>query len=281
MFAYTPAVNRLALVIVLASSLSACADPAPPIVVPNPGMVSFGDVYVGTTAPAPGPVAWRNVGGSAATVTGLTLGGPNAAVFGMAPATPFANSPAVASGQVTSAVTFSFTPSGEGTFAGAGSLALGNGRGTPVPVALVGNGRYQIQVGDLVFLGGGNLQPGRWLDFRRVQVGTPPPGRTRRFQVTNFGNAMVRVTEIVFTTGGQGFSLRAPPPPFVLNSQQSRMIDIDFDPPAFTRPPNQKRFTDAVTVKGETVGAPAQRHSYGTSLCGVGFYPAEEPELKC
>jgi hypothetical protein len=62
---------------------------------------------------------------------------------------------------------------------------------------------------------------------------------------------------------------------------QGVMVVLSFNSPAFTAPPNQKTFTDGVTLHGNTLGNAAALHTFGTALCGVGFYPAEEPELKC
>lgn len=234
--------------------------------------IVFGDVYVGTSATA--TATWTNVTAGSAVATGVVIAGGNAPSFTVSPAT--LGNASVTTSQATPVVTFTFTPPAEAIYQAMATLQT---RATATPLGLVGHGRFQINTGDLGFLGGGNLQPGQALNFGRMQVGAAP--KTKQFQVANVGTTAVKITRVVFTTTGQGFAHTAPALPVVIQPVMGAMFTFTFTSPAFTAPPNQKKFTDAVTLHGEMVGSPTTVHSFGTSLCGVGFHPAEEPELKC
>lgn len=249
------------------------APPAPAVLGPTPPQLAFGDVYVGTTATA--TATWKSVTGGSATVTGLNIIGTNAAQFSGAPAAPLGNV-SVSSSQPTPVITFTFAPAAEGAHQATASVLSA----APVfPLGLAGTGRFQIFTGDLAFLGGGNLNPGQALNFGRMQVGTAP--KTKQFRVANVGQNPVQVTRFVLAAAGTEFAYTAPPLPFVIQPLMGTLVTVTFTTPAFTRPPNQMKFTSAITLQGQTVGNPAAAHSFGTALCGVGFYPAEEPELKC
>ncbi|OGL27859.1 MAG: hypothetical protein A3G44_04305 [Candidatus Rokubacteria bacterium RIFCSPLOWO2_12_FULL_73_47] len=255
--------------------------PLPALLTPTHTLLNFGDVYVGTAVPASAMPRWVNSGGVAITVQGVGVAGPNAAGFAWRTNPPNGPFGAVAPGGSTPALMVFFTPTAEGPHTAVATPQAAPGGGAVIPMGLAGNGRYQIQSGDLVFLGGGNLDPGSALDFGRVRVGTPAPGATKRFRVTNLSANALRITGIDFVAVERAFTLAAPTLPHVLNGSQSVMVAIDFTPPAFTQPPNQKKFTDGVTVNAETVTDAAQKHRFGTALCGVGYYPADEPERRC
>lgn len=106
-----------------------------PIASPEPASVSFGNVSVGATTPAL-TVQIRNSGTAPLAVSGVTLGGANAAEFGIDSETCTAGTVAVGE---TCAIDVTFSPSAGG--ARAATLRVANdGPTDPVDVALSGSG---------------------------------------------------------------------------------------------------------------------------------------------
>jgi len=250
-------------------------DPVPP----QP--LDIGQTYVGTVASKTG--TWRNSGTANATITQpmLTMGGANANLFagalmGAVPAT-------IAKGQtlVPSAV-FAFAPTDVGQFTVTATPHVNEPAAAVNAMTLKGEGIMHYVVGDLT-LGGQQitLQPPKPVNFGRVAVGQQSPIITFDVQNGVFAAQNITITKVQFSTNGQGFSYVGPPTPFVVPKGGKVAVQLQFRPPAFPNPPQEKMFSDGVTffeVQTDTMGnITAQKSAAGVALCGVGFHPSETP----
>lgn len=264
--------------------LGGCPPPPPPpgYVTPTPTgtppavrPVDFGEVYIHTTKTAPNTVTWINTGGSAASVDRIDISGADAGSFAASPNT-FTPATALNPNAASPAVTFTFSPTEVRDYTATATPHLTQANATAIGIRLDGAGRAQRALGALTFFGG-NLAVGEYLNFRRWRVGTTsnPP---RTFNLQNRSANAIAVTRVFQSSGGpnstEGFTVTAPAAAsFPVPANGSVQIQMTFTPPAFTRPPRQKIFTDGVTFQ-DAAGA----NLFGTALCGVGFYDPT-PEL--
>lgn len=239
----------------------------PPAVRP----VDFGEVYIHTTKTAPNTVTWINTGGSAASVDRIDITGADAGSFAATPNT-FTPAAGINPNATTAAVTFTFSPTEVRDYTATATPHLTQANATAIGIRLDGAGVAQRALGALTFFGG-NLEVGRYLNFRRVAVGATSANRTFNLKNLDRNNA-ITITAIVFQVGGQGFRVTAPAAtPFAVAADGSVPITMTFTPPNFTQPPREKIFADGVEFRDAT-GA----NLFGTALCGVGFHPPDPPD---
>lgn len=233
--------------------VGAGAGPLPgPAVSLSPSAVTFASQPLGTTSAAQ-TVTLTNSGSAPLTITGITLGGTNAADFTQSNTCPLSPSTLAASGSC--AISLTFAPSAQGTRTATVSVA-DNAPSTPQTVAVTGTGSAP-------------LTPVASLSPTSLTFASQGVNSTSSAQVvtlTNTGTAALSITSIGLTGSAAGDYAQTntcPLSPATVAASASCTISVTFTPlTSGTR-------TASLAIADNAPGSPQ-----GVGLSGTGTLPA-------
>lgn len=234
---------------------------------------AFGEVLVGSNKRIAQPANWQNTGQRAARITGLTIGGSEAASFAAEPVLMRARVAPAEQSPALQAVTF--TPARIGGHNATVGPTTADSEDQVTPIGLSGEGKYIIQHQSLTVIEPGGPapvlpDPDKPLDCGRIAYTT---SSTCTFTVRNdSANPLAVLVAIQPGSAGNAFRVTAPTsppnPPVVIAPNATLTVTVTFSPPSMT--PGEWMFMGGITVLSGPVQA-------GRTVCGVGFRQPETP----